>query len=152
MTGKGFGLYETDIVAWADQQADALHRRAANEIDWDNVAEEIEGVGRSQEQELANRIRTVLEHLLRLEASPAKDPRAGRQITIVRSRADIANLLKGSRTLRASLGAVIADELPVAREIAALALAAYGEAPRVLLDQLSYTEEQVLGPWLPAAE
>ena len=27
-------LYETDFVLWAKQQADALHRRAANEIDW----------------------------------------------------------------------------------------------------------------------
>ena len=35
-------LYGADIVAWAEQQADALRRRAANEIDWENVAEEIE--------------------------------------------------------------------------------------------------------------
>ena len=27
-------LYETDFVLWAERQADALHRRAANEIDW----------------------------------------------------------------------------------------------------------------------
>ena len=36
--------YDTDVAAWAEQQADALRRRAANEIDWDNVAEEIEDV------------------------------------------------------------------------------------------------------------
>ena len=29
-------LYDTDIVAWAEQQALALRCRAANEIDWDN--------------------------------------------------------------------------------------------------------------------
>jgi hypothetical protein len=47
------------------------------------------------------------------------------------------------------IATVIADELPAAREIAALALAEYGETPTVPLDQLSYTTEQVLGRWLP---
>ena len=47
------------------------------------------------------------------------------------------------------LSGVIAGQLPAAREIAALTLADYDETPTVPLDQLSYTEEQVLGPWLP---
>ena len=34
-------LYDADIAAWAEQQANALRRRAANEVDWENVAEEI---------------------------------------------------------------------------------------------------------------
>jgi hypothetical protein len=29
--------YDIDVAAWAEQQASALRRRAANEIDWDNV-------------------------------------------------------------------------------------------------------------------
>ena len=41
-------LYEDDILLWSEHQAEALRRRAANEIDWENVAEEIEAVGRSQ--------------------------------------------------------------------------------------------------------
>ncbi len=39
-------MAENDVAAWAEQQADALRRRAANEIDWNNVAEEIEDVAR----------------------------------------------------------------------------------------------------------
>jgi glycosyltransferase involved in cell wall biosynthesis len=46
-------LYEADIAAWAEQQADALRRRAANEIDWENVAEEIESLARSDRRESA---------------------------------------------------------------------------------------------------
>ena len=38
-------LYEDDILLWSEHQAEALRRRAANEIDWENVAEEIESVG-----------------------------------------------------------------------------------------------------------
>jgi hypothetical protein len=36
--------YDTDGYTWAMRQAEALRKRSANEIDWDNVAEE-RGVG-----------------------------------------------------------------------------------------------------------
>ena len=34
-------LYDTDILLWSEQQAELLRRRAANALDWDNLAEEI---------------------------------------------------------------------------------------------------------------
>lgn len=58
-------LYDTDVYTWALQQADALRRRSANEIDWDNVAEEIESVGKSEARELASRMALLLAHLLK---------------------------------------------------------------------------------------
>jgi len=58
-------LYDTDVAAWAEQQAGALRRRAANEIDWANVAEEIEGVAASQKREIRSRLRVICEHLLK---------------------------------------------------------------------------------------
>jgi hypothetical protein len=45
-------LYNRDIVTWSEQQAALLRRRAVGELvneaelDWDNIAEEIESVGR----------------------------------------------------------------------------------------------------------
>ena len=44
--------YDTDTVLWSAQQADLLRRLAAGEgvndqVDWENVAEEIDSVGRS---------------------------------------------------------------------------------------------------------
>ena len=47
-------LYDTDILTWSERQAELLRRRAAGElvndaeIDWPNVAEEIEAVGRTE--------------------------------------------------------------------------------------------------------
>ena len=32
--------YNTDVYEWTKEQADALRRGAANELDWDNLAEE----------------------------------------------------------------------------------------------------------------
>ena len=45
--------YDTDIVTWSERQAELLRRVGAGEhindlVDWENVAEEIEDVGRSQ--------------------------------------------------------------------------------------------------------
>ena len=45
--------YDTDILTWSERQADLLRRVGAGEavnarIDWDNVAEEIESLGRSE--------------------------------------------------------------------------------------------------------
>lgn len=144
----------TDFAAWSAEQG-ALLRRVADgepineEVDWGNVIEEIESLGRAQKNELANRIRTVLEHLLRLTASPANDPKPGWRTTIARSRAEIEALLEDSPSLRPLLDEIIAAELPRARKIAAAALAEYGEQPTVPLDQLSFTNDQVLDAWLP---
>jgi hypothetical protein len=65
-------LYETDPYSWALKQADALRRRSGNEIDWDNVAEEIEAVGKSQESELRNRLAVLLAHLLKWRFQPER--------------------------------------------------------------------------------
>lgn len=35
-------LYGDDVVLWCERQADALRRRAAHELDWDNLAGRIE--------------------------------------------------------------------------------------------------------------
>ena len=44
-------LYEEDFVAWTEQQAEALRsaaRGSTNQpLDWENLAEEIESLGRS---------------------------------------------------------------------------------------------------------
>ena len=58
----------TDFYTWTRQQAEALRRRAGkdadNEIDWENVAEEIEALGRGDSREIGSRLAIVIEHLL----------------------------------------------------------------------------------------
>jgi Domain of unknown function DUF29 len=74
-------LYETDTVLWAEQQAELLRRRAAGElvneaeIDWANVAEEIEDVGRSERETVISLLTNILDHKLRLLGWP-DDPAA----------------------------------------------------------------------------
>jgi hypothetical protein len=149
-------LYEDDILLWSERQAQLLRQHAVatrtnDPIDWPNIIEEIESVGRSERTALASHIRIVLEHLAKLEASPAVAPRAGWCETIARARADVADLLENSPSLAPSLPSVCARQLQRARPIVAAALAAYGETPRVPLEDLNYSVEQVVGTWLPSA-
>jgi hypothetical protein len=147
--------YDTDIVSWSEHQADLLRRHAtmqrANDPapDWPNIIEEIESVGRSERSALASHIRTVLEHLAKLDTSPAVEPRGGWRQTVLRARAAIDEVLEESPSLRPTLDTVIAREMTRIRPLVAEALAQYGETPRVPLEQINYTADQVLGPWFP---
>jgi hypothetical protein len=149
-------LYDTDFVRWAEEQAELLRktgvegRLLANEQpDWSNIAEEIEGLAKANRRELENRIRTILAHLIKLQASPATEPRAGWHETIIEARAQVRGLLKDSPSLVPTVAEVIADELPTARELALTSLGDHGEQPRVDPAELNFTEDQVRGPWLP---
>src|SRR3954470_8091562 len=110
-------LYDTDIALWSEHQATLLRRRAAGqlindaELDWSNIAEEIETLGRSERSSLDSRISTIVEHLMRLQVSPATDPRRGWIETIIRSRRDIRRLLKNSPSLRPGIPQMVADAI-----------------------------------------
>ncbi len=149
--------YDTDVYAWSERQGTLLRRLAAGErvndadLDWPNIAEEIESVGRSERAALSSHIASIIEHLIKLQVSPAIEPRLGWQETIVRARGEIERLLEDSPTLRPTIGAAIARELPRARRPAALALSRHREQPRIDLQAISYSEQQVLGEWFPDA-
>jgi hypothetical protein len=86
---------------------------------------------------------------MKLEASPAHEPRAGWQETIAQQRGDIDRLLADSPSLRPTLPTVIDNELSKARRVAGLALGGHGEQPGVDLGRVRYTAEQVLEDWFP---
>jgi hypothetical protein len=146
-------LYDTDFAVWAAEQARALRAAAQTtsniSIDWENVAEEIEALGKSQQRELASRISTILVHLIKLMTSPATDPRPKWRRTIRIQRDELRRLLKGEASLRQTVGDVIQAELPEAREQALADLADYGEQPRLDVAQIVVAEDQVMGTWFP---
>ena len=69
------GLYESDALAWAERQADLLRQLAAGErvneeVDWPNVIEEVQDVGRSALRSCRSLLRQAMAHLLKLHAWP----------------------------------------------------------------------------------
>lgn len=147
--------YDADILLWSERQGELLRRRAAGELvnetelDWSNIAEEIESLGRSERSALRSYIATVLEHLIKLQASPATDPRNGWMETIDRARADIDRALIDSPSMRRLVGGMIAEEARRSGRQVARSLALYSEQPRVDIGSLTFTEDQVLGDWFP---
>ena len=59
-------LYETDINLWYEKTAKALRNKNLEEIDWNNLAEEIEDMGRSEKRALDSYIQRLIEHLMKL--------------------------------------------------------------------------------------
>jgi len=67
--------YDIDILAWSERQADLLRRVGAGEavntlVDWENVAEEVDSVGRSQLAQVKSLLVQALAHMLKAEAWP----------------------------------------------------------------------------------
>lgn len=92
--------YDADFYSWALEQADALKRRSANELDWDNLAGELGTLGASEERELVARYRVLLAHLLKWIVQPDRRGRSWTN-TIANQRDDLAELLARNPGLQA---------------------------------------------------
>ena len=83
--GKGGGmaktldrpsLYDTDYVAWLEEQAAHLRAGRLSALDVADIAEELEGLARSDRHELANRLETLILHLLKWDHQPSRRSRS----------------------------------------------------------------------------
>ena len=115
-------LYDTDIAAWSNQQAALLRRMASGEqvndqVDWGNVAEEIEDVAKRDRDRMYGALVTALTHLLKWRFQPEMQSGAWRS-AVVKARDRIAKLVKDSPSLRSYPVAVLADAYPAARRVA----------------------------------
>ena len=149
-------LYEEDTVAWSEQQAAALRaaaRGGSNQpLDWENLAEEIESLGKSLRLGLRSQIGRIIQHEVKLENSPAIDPRNGWRRTIRQARVEIYRILDDSPSLRREVPRLIREETGRAVQLAIIDMEEHGELDRLELPTLrkaSFTEEQVLGDWFP---
>ena len=149
-------LYDTDFLVWSKEQAEALRslaRGGSNQaLDWENLAEEIESLGISQKTALRSQMRRIILHLLKLEFSSAVEPRRGWFETIGDARSEIEDLLETSPSLKPEAGSTLAMALRQGSKKAVFDLEKYGEVDAATLTRIratTYTEEQVLGDWLP---
>ena len=93
-------LYDSDFHAWTQAQAKALAERRAADVDWANVAEEIETLGRSDRRSIASHLEILIAHLLKWRHQRELRGRSW-QVTIGNQRAEIAKLIGESPSLRA---------------------------------------------------
>jgi hypothetical protein len=111
-------LYERDYYTWALEQAQALRTRSSGALDWDNLAEEVAGLARTETRELKNRVEVLLVHLLKWRYQSAKRSSSWR-LTIREQRQRIAHLIDENPGLKSTSEASIIEVYAIARLVAA---------------------------------
>lgn len=91
--------YERDFHAWALENAALLRQRQFMEVDVENIAEELDSMGRSERHELVNRLAVLLAHLLKWRFQPERRGKSWRA-TIQEQRLRIHEHLAESPSLR----------------------------------------------------
>jgi hypothetical protein len=100
--------YDHDFYAWAMTNAQMLRQQRFAEIDIENIAEELETLGRSEKRELLNRLAVLLAHLLKWQFQPERRGKSW-ELTIWEQRRKLRKHLMENPSLRAQLDAAISD-------------------------------------------
>jgi len=108
--------YDSDYNKWIEYTAQQLRERRFNDIDWDNLIEEIEDMGKSQKRALENLLTHLLEHLLKLSYWESEKDRSGNYwaAEIVNFRYQINKRIKESHSLKPALESMYAEIFPIA--------------------------------------
>ena len=109
-------LYETDYNQWIQETVQKLRNRNFNDVDWDNLIEEIESMGKNDKRALLSLLTRLLEHLLKLSYWESEKQRSGNHwaAEIVNFRSQIQTRLEDSPSLRPQLEEMYAKVYPVA--------------------------------------
>jgi len=95
-------VYDDDVVAWAQEQAQLLRNGQWLRLDVEHLAEEIEDVGKSEKRALVHRLAVLVEHLYKWQAQPER--RGDSWLTTIRlQRLQVQRLLARMPSLRAMM-------------------------------------------------
>ena len=120
-------LYERDFYSWTAQQAAALKRKDLAAIDWGNVIEEIEALGRAEKSSLAGYYANAVEHLLKLQYHGARqaDSAVPWEISVRNARDGVEKVLRENPGLKGSRGEIFAAAWMDGRKAAVNAFVSY---------------------------
>ncbi|MBG1267892.1 DUF29 domain-containing protein [Nostoc sp. WHI] len=93
-------LYETDFALWIQQTINSLQSQDYSKVDWENLIEEIEGLGRRDRRELESRLTTLFEHALKRNYVNLPECYGGWEATISRTQQELSRILRDSPSLR----------------------------------------------------
>jgi hypothetical protein len=94
--------YERDFYSWALEQAELIREGRWTAVDRENVAEEIESLGREQFNKLESAIRILLIHMLKWDNQPERRSRSW-ALSIKEQRLQLANVLVDNPGLKPRL-------------------------------------------------
>lgn len=134
--------YETDFYLWTQQQAALLRQGEFNrvELDLENIAEEIESMGRRERHSIRSYLFNIVMHLLKWRFQPERRGSSW-ECSIENGRHQIDSLIEDSPSLRPQLEILLNKEYPQARRMAAketgLPLATFPESCPFTVEQIT---------------
>ncbi len=109
------GLYERDVLAWSQHQADLLRRAGrgerVNDVDWARVAEEIEDLGLSELHSVESVLNLIMLHLLKLQTWPDSQSRGHWRSEIVGFQSNLKRRFSPSMRQRIDVDSLYADAI-----------------------------------------
>jgi hypothetical protein len=92
-------LYATDFYGWTQEQSSLLRQGKLDFVDLPNLIEEIESLGKQQQQELKNRLGVLIGHLLKWEYQSNRRSKSWKY-TIQEQRLQIIDLIEQNPSLK----------------------------------------------------
>jgi hypothetical protein len=139
---RNAAAYDEDFFEWTMEQARLLRSGQLAEIDRENVAEEIESMGRSLRRELRNRVIVLIAHLLKWKYQPGFRSRSW-SATADEQRRQIEDVLDDAPSLKAVLAEELTRLYKAARRQAARET---GLGEDTFPSECPFTPEQILSP------
>jgi len=131
--------YNGDFYAWTLETARLLRAGCLDQVDLTQVAEEIEGLGRSDRHALGSQLKVLMLHLLKWRHQPSHRGVSWR-LSIANARDEIAALLRDSPSLKTRVEGLAKDRYAGARKQAelqtGLPLATFPEGCPFTIEQL----------------
>jgi hypothetical protein len=134
--------YEEDLCAWALENASLLRAGRLSEIDAQNIAEELEDMGKSERRALRSHLHNLLLHLLKWQNQPTHQG-VSWKLSIRNARHRIGTILQDSPSLEPQIQGLIPEEYPAARLDA---IDETGLPATMFPVDCPYTPEQVIDP------
>jgi hypothetical protein len=109
-------LYDTDFATWAHEQAEHLRATRITKLDYDHLAEEIEGLSKNDRRALERHLRNLILHCLKWEYQPQERTRRGHswQTSMDNARDAIDQLLRDKPGMQHnSQGRVVGPVVPL---------------------------------------
>lgn len=134
-------LYDTDFVAWAEEQARVIRslRHVSNALDVDHLAEEVEDLGKAELHACESALEVIFEHLIK-SASGVERPQAGWLREIAAARLLLERRLTPSLPNRLNLDRRWRNGGKLAR----ISLAEYGDPIPETPEDCPYTLDELL--------
>lgn len=138
-------LYETDYLKWIETTLEKLRYHEYDQVDWENLIEEIEDMGRSERRSLESNLVVLFLHLLKWQYQPQNRTGSWKG-SIIEHRRRIRKALKESPSLKPYFEEILAECYSDAVQQAS---GETGLSIKAFSDRCSYTTVEILEGNLP---